>query len=166
MPAPIPIPPENEVELRNVIAADLETFFEQQLDPEAYHMAAFPPRERAAFMTHWKKIMADETNYLRTILYQGRVAGNMVSFVLSGEREVGYWIGKEFWGKGIATRALAKFLEIVRVRPLYAHVAKHNLASLRVLEKCGFSLSGEDAGFSATGGENVEGYILELGSSK
>ncbi len=129
--------------LRDVIASDLPIFFEQQLDPVANQMAAFPARDREAFMAHWAKIMADESNILKTILYGDQVAGNIVSWEHSGEREVGYLLGREFWGKGIATRALAAFLEQVTTRPLYAYVAKHNLASIRVLEKCGFTLTRE-----------------------
>jgi RimJ/RimL family protein N-acetyltransferase len=85
-----------------------------------------------------------------------------VSFEQSGEREVGYWIGREYWGKGIATRALSEFLGHVKVRPLYAHVAKHNIASIRVLEKCGFTISGEDKRFSNARGEEVEEFVLKL----
>jgi RimJ/RimL family protein N-acetyltransferase len=57
---------------------------------------------------------------------------------------VGYWIGRDFWGKGIATQALSLFLTEKKTRPLYAHVVKENIGSRRVLEKCGFSLSGEN----------------------
>jgi RimJ/RimL family protein N-acetyltransferase len=131
----------NIVLLRDVIENDLPIFFEQQLDPVANQMAAFPARDREAFMAHWTKILADETNLLKTVLCDGQVAGNIVSWEQpdkGSEREVGYWLGREYWGKGIATRALAAFLEQVTARPLYAHVAKHNLASIRVLEKCGF----------------------------
>jgi RimJ/RimL family protein N-acetyltransferase len=124
--------------LRNVIASDLPTFFEQQLDPIANQMAAFPARDRDAFMAHWAKIMADDDNILQTILCGDQVAGNIVSWEHAGEREVGYWLGREFWGKGIATQALSLFLQQVTARPLVAYVAKHNLASIRVLEKCGF----------------------------
>ena len=67
-----------------------------------------------------------------------------MSFEKSGEREVGYWIGREYWGKGVATRAVSTFLGHVKTRPLYAHVAKDNIASIRVLEKCGFKISGEE----------------------
>jgi RimJ/RimL family protein N-acetyltransferase len=72
------------------------------------------------------------------------VAGNVVSFVQSGEREVGYWIGNEYWGTGVATQALSGFLNHVDTRALYAHVARHNVASIRVLEKCGFEVSWEE----------------------
>ena len=130
--------------LRDVITDDLPIFFEYQRDPVAVQMAAFPARDRETFMAHWAKIMADETNILKTILCDGQVAGNIVSWDQSGEhsehseREVGYWLGREFWGKGLATQALAAFLDLDTTRPLYAYVVKHNLASQRVLEKCGF----------------------------
>jgi RimJ/RimL family protein N-acetyltransferase len=95
-------------------------------------------------MTHWAKIMRNEANILKTILFEGQVAGNVVSWQQGDEREVGYWLGKEYWGKGIATRALTELLNHVTQRPLYAHVAKHNIASIRVLEKCGFTRYGEN----------------------
>jgi len=107
-------------------------------------MAAFPPRDRNAFMAHWTRILADETVIKKTILFDGDVAGNVVSFVRSGEREVGYWIGKNYWGRGVATQALSEFLDHVEARPLYGHVARHNVASIRVLQKCGFRISGEE----------------------
>jgi RimJ/RimL family protein N-acetyltransferase len=134
--------------LRDVIASDLPAFFEQQLDPVANQMAAFPARDREAFMAHWAKILTDEANILKTILYGDQVAGNIVSWEQpdeGSEREVGYWLGREYWGKGIATRALSLFLEQVTARPLYAYVAKHNLASIRVLQKCGFTITSEEA---------------------
>ncbi|MGZ9221640.1 MAG: GNAT family N-acetyltransferase [Anaerolineales bacterium] len=152
----------SDVLIRDVTESDLPIFFEQQLDPDATEMAAFPARERAAFMAHWARIMADDSVMLKTILFEGQVAGNILSFVQSGEREVGYWIGKEYWSKGIATRALAAFLDHVQTRPLYAHVAKHNIGSRRVLEKCGFIIVGEDKGFPDARGEEVEEFILKL----
>jgi RimJ/RimL family protein N-acetyltransferase len=100
------------------------------------------------------------------VLFGGQVAGNVVSFEQDGQREVGYWIGRRFWGMGVATAALSAFLDLVETRPLYACVAKHNVASIRVLEKCGFEISGEDSGPSDVPGVEVEGFILELGDEK
>ena len=151
------------VQLRNVTESDLPILFEQQLDPEATAMAAFPSRDRESFMKHWTKIMADESVILKTILFEGQVAGSIVSWEMLGEREVGYWIGKEFWGKGVATKALAEYLEIVKTRPLFAHVAKHNFRSQRVLEKCGFKVIGEDK-YTNPAGAEVEEFILKLES--
>lgn len=151
----------NEVTLREVHEGDLPIFFEQQLDPEATHMAAFPARAYDAFMAHWAKSMAQEATILKTILFQGNVAGNIVCWEDSGERQVGYWLGKEYWGKGIASAALSQFLRHVKERPLYAHVAKHNIASIRVLQKCGFIISGEEK-FTEPDGKEIEASIMRL----
>jgi RimJ/RimL family protein N-acetyltransferase len=152
----------NNISLREVQESDLPIFFEHQRDSLANQMAAFPARDREIFMAHWAKIMKDESVILRTILFEGQVAGNVLSFEMDGEREVGYWLGREFWGKGIATIALSLFLEQVKIRPLFAYVAKHNIASRRVLEKCGFVVSGEAKEFSNLNGVLVEGFILKL----
>jgi RimJ/RimL family protein N-acetyltransferase len=155
----------SEIQLREVIDDDLPIFFEQQLDPAANYMAAFTakdPTDREAFMAHWARILGDEANINRTILYNGQVAGHVASFEQFGEREVTYWIGKAYWGRGIATDALAELLEEVKIRPVYARAVKDNIASLRVLEKCGFAIVGEDKGFANARGEEVEEYILLL----
>jgi RimJ/RimL family protein N-acetyltransferase len=152
----------NGVALRYVIESDLPIFFVQQLDPDAVRMAAFLSRDRVAFMAHWAKILADATIIKKTILFDGEVAGNIVSFEQSGDTQVGYWLGQNYWGKGIATRALTVFLDQVNVRPIYAYVAKQNIASRRVLEKCGFTICGEkSASFSADGEADME-YLLKL----
>ena len=109
-----------------------------------------------------KPCPANDSGQVQTILFNGEVAGNIVCFEQLGEREVGYWLGKQFWGKGIATQALAEFLRSIETRPLYAHVAKHNIGSKRVLEKCGFTIAGEDRFFSEILGKNVDEYILVL----
>lgn len=131
----------DEIQLRDVQPGDLPIFFEHQLDGDATRMASFPSRERAAFDAHWAhNVLGNPTAVTQTILLAGKVAGHIGSWLQDGVRLVGYWIGKEYWGKGVATEALARFLRIVTTRPLYAHVAKHNLASIRVLGKCGFRL--------------------------
>ena len=151
-----------DVQLREVRPADLPIFFEQQWDPDANRMAAVLPRDREAFMAHWEKCLADPTIVIRTIVFDAAVAGNVVTYERSAHREVGYWLGRDYYGKGIATRALALFLREFGLRPLYAHVAKHNPASVRVLEKCGFTLVGDDKEFATYEGQAIEGYILKL----
>ena len=126
------------VRLRAVTEDDLPIFFEHQRDPVAYRMAAFPPREREAFMTHWGSILRDASGVVRTIELDGVVAGNVVLFGFEGRREVGYWIGREFWGRGVATRALSAF----RTRSRNGRSSGgrgDNVASIRVLHKCGFT---------------------------
>ncbi len=152
---------ETPVQLRAVQQDDLPIFFDHQADPEAAAMAAFPPRDRPTFMAHWTKILADPRNTLRTVLFDGKVAGNMVAWHEGGTTRVGYWLGKEYWGMGIATRALSQFLLLVRSRPVHAHVASHNAGSIRVLEKCGFTPLGAPAESSSLEvPEGEVGYVL------
>lgn len=127
------------IRLREVEPGDLPLFFAHQQDPVAVEMVAFKSRDRAAFDQHWAKILADAANLNRTVLVEGAVAGNISSFTRDGLREVGYWIDRAYWGRGVATRALSAFLRLEKTRPLYAGVAKHNTASIRVLQKCGFT---------------------------
>jgi RimJ/RimL family protein N-acetyltransferase len=156
---------QDEIVLREIVEEDLPIFFEQQSDPDANHMAAFTAKEptnREAFMAHWARIMANPTVFNRTILYNGDVAGNLLHFTYEDEPKIGYWIGKEYWGKGIASRALAEFLPLIETRPLYARVAKDNIGSIRVLQKGGFVQTGEDSGFSNYRNEETEEYIYTL----
>ncbi len=152
------------VELRPVHDGDLPIFFEQQREPEANRMAAFPAREREAHLAHWAKIRTDPTVLVRTILSGSEVAGNIGSFEAGGTRQVGYWIGRAYWGRGIATRALKQFLQVEPARPLFAHVAKQNVASVRVLEKGGFAVCGEEKAVSINGGEAVDEFIMRIDS--
>ena len=134
-----------KISLRPVVAADVEAFYEQQADPESVQLAAVPARDRAAHFPHWEKALADENNLVRTIDVDGENAGHIVGFLRDGvgDVEVGYWLARSYWGRGVATEALKQFLALEPRRPLIAHVATHNPASRRVLEKCGFAVERE-----------------------
>jgi len=156
---------QDDLLLRKVIDADLKIFFEHQRDKEATYMVAFNPRDPDnldEFMNHWQKILYDPNNIIRTIEVNGEVVGNIMSFIMFEKREIGYWIGKDFWGRGIATIALKNFVSIISERPLSAHVAFDNLGSIRVLEKCGFKKNGEDEYFSRARDNNIKELIFEL----
>jgi RimJ/RimL family protein N-acetyltransferase len=152
----------DDVRLRSVQPDDLPIFFAQQQEPDAIRMAAFPSRDHDAFMAHWAKLLARPHEMItRTIVAQGQVAGNLGCWEQEGERRVGYWLGQAFWGRGIASAALALFLREVKLRPLHARVVKHNIASIRVLQKCGFTIAGEEKFVSDNGVEETE-VILTL----
>jgi RimJ/RimL family protein N-acetyltransferase len=151
--------------LRDLAESDLPILFEQQNDPEANRMAAFMPRDpsdRDAFMTHWKRILANPTGMNKAILRNGKVAGSIGSFLWDGKPQVTYWLGKAFWGRGIATLALTEFLRIFKTRPLYASAAKDNAGSIRVLEKCGFAIRGSGKAFAKARGTEIEEVFFEL----
>jgi RimJ/RimL family protein N-acetyltransferase len=133
------------VSLREVTDADVEIFYEHQRDPAAVEMAAFPARDKQAHMQHWAKIRTDATVVTRTIQYGDEVAGNIGSWIQDDKRLLGYWIGRDYWGRGIATSALAQFVDLLAERPLHAYVAKANVGSIRVLEKCDFEVQSEAA---------------------
>jgi RimJ/RimL family protein N-acetyltransferase len=153
------------ITLRAVEPSDLPIFFDHQQDAQARSMAAFTsedPADHGAFIAFWDRLTADDGITKRTILVDGQVAGQVMSFEMFGDVEVTYWIGREFWGRGVATAALRGLLDIVTFRPLQARVAKDNAGSVRVLEKCGFVVTGEDRGFANARGEEIDEYVLVL----
>ena len=148
----------SEVILRDVAESDLPILFEHQSDPEANRMAAFPSRDWDAFMAHWAKVLANDAVWKKAIVFGESVVGNIGCWEQGGEQLVGYWIDRQHWGKGIASRALRLLVREVPIRPLFAHVAKHNLSSIRVLEKCGFTVCGENKG----GDDGIVELIMKL----
>jgi RimJ/RimL family protein N-acetyltransferase len=132
------------ITLRPIEQSDLDALYEQQADPAWADMAAFPARDRAAFVAHQERVAANPHAIRRTVLVDGVVSGSVVSWLdEDGRRLVGYGYGREFWGRGIASEALRQFLDEMIDRPLYAHVALSNAGSMRVLEKCGFVAADE-----------------------
>lgn len=153
------------VRLRPVALNDLPTFFTYQQDKLANDRVAFSvpdPDDYDAFMARWQRILANDAIVKRTILLHETVVGHITHFEQFGKPSVGYWIGRDYWGQGIATAALKLFLQQVPTRPLYARAAKDNLASIRVLQKCGFAIIGEDQGFAHARGTEIEEVILRL----
>ena len=153
------------ITLRNVETSDISIFFEQQLDREANRMAAFvrdDPHDRVAFDAHWKRILNSTGIVNKTILRGQEVAGHISCYPLEGELEVTYWLGKEHWDKGVATHALKALLQEITHRPLFARAAKDNVASAKVLQKCGFQIIGENKDFAQGRGEETEEYIFRL----
>jgi len=155
------------IKLREVEDSDREAFFGFMQDAGAIHMAAFTPEDsadRAAFDAHWARILSDDEVTMRTIVRGGEVVGNIGSFVMFGDREVTYWIDRGAWGSGVATEALAQFLDVDATRPIHARVAQDNAASIRVLEKSDFTVVGEDEGYAHGRGEVIVEYVMALES--
>src|SRR5256712_6300246 len=163
------MPRTNEVLPPAVAENDLPNFFEHQRDAAANYMAAFTardPNDKEAFTAHWKRILHDDAVTVKTIVFDVHVVGSVAKFVDKefGKPEITYWIGKEYWGLGLATKALAKFLGYIQMRPIYGRAAMDNVASIRVMEKCGFTICRYSKGFANARGKESEEVILELRS--
>ena len=150
------------VRLRKVEDRDLDVLFDHQADPQAVAMAAFPARAKDQFAAHWAKVRADERNVLRTIVVDGLVAGHIGSWQQDGQHFVGYWVGREHWGRGVATQALALLVDEVTARPLYAHVVAHNVGSIRVLEKGGFRRDRGEESTAQAPDDGIEELVFTL----
>ncbi|HSI13769.1 MAG TPA: GNAT family N-acetyltransferase [Chthoniobacter sp.] len=152
--------------LRHVMEDDLPIFFEQQSDPEAIHMAAFTPRDpgdRPAFLARWHRWLADPTIIARTIVLDGGIVGYVMSYEEDGKPEVTYWLGRYYWGQGLATRALSAFLQQGNpARPIFARCAQDHSASARILEKCGFAVISESQGFANARNAEIAEWLWQL----
>ena len=129
------------VTLRETTLEDLPILFEHQADPIGAKMAAVASSDWDAFVAHDAKLRVDPTAIRRTIVVDGEVVGNIGCWG-DDEREIGYRIGREHWVRGIATAAVRAFIAEIPDRPLHAHVAEHNVGSMRVLERNGFVETG------------------------
>jgi len=133
-----------KITLRPVLETDLPILFQQQLDPEAVAMSAYPAKDRGEFMRHWEGILENKNVTARSILYKEKIAGHIICWKEGKyEQRIGYWVGKEFWRRGIASTAVTEFLLLIKIRPLFAEVANRNIASQKVLQKNGFTLHDE-----------------------
>jgi RimJ/RimL family protein N-acetyltransferase len=154
-----------KITLREVRDCDLPAYWAQMNDERAQQMAAVTRGyhyDRAAFDAHWDKVRSDPAVLGRTVLADGEVAGHVAAFGPPEEREVTYWVGRAYWGRGVATAALGALLRLERTRPLHAHAAADNAASIRVLEKCGFTLTGHGRVFAQARGHEIDDVALTL----
>ncbi|MFJ6889000.1 GNAT family N-acetyltransferase [Streptomyces californicus] len=153
------------ISLRAVQDGDLPLFFAWMSDPEATRVAAFTardPADRAAFDAHWARIRSDTGVVMRTVMADGAVVGHVGEYGEAGDRQVTYWIDRAHWGRGLATAALRAYLDETPTRPLHARAAADNAGSRRVLEKCGFVVTGADRGFAWARGEEIDEVLVTL----
>ncbi|UUU25652.1 GNAT family N-acetyltransferase [Streptomyces sp. DSM 40750] len=153
------------ISLREVRDSDLPFFWRHVSDPEAQQVAAFTGEyhyDRALFDSHWAKIRADPDVLNRTVLAGDEVVGHVAMYGPPDEREVTYWIDRAHWGRGTATGALGALIGLVDTRPLYAYAAADNAGSIRVLEKCGFVITGHDRGFARARAGEIDEVLLTL----
>ena len=132
---------------------DFPYIYRLQSDPVTMHFIRptvteeAPVRERFAI---WKKYAVENPGYgvlaIETVdnqHYIGYAVFRHLHFQPGNEVEIGYSIGKEHTGKGLATEAAKRLLQYGRetlgIAKFVAYTNQLNLASNRVLEKCGFT---------------------------
>jgi len=141
------------IHLRPVVPNDIPALYQFQLDPESNDLAGVNPRDLDTFNAVWDKIFNDPETKAVTVpraivIDDGKGGETLVGCINVFRREgldfVGYWIDRVggHWGKGYAGRALTLLLEEVPIRPLHARAARSNVASIRVLTRNGFVITG------------------------
>ena len=151
--------------LKKTEVADLDLLFEFQKDPEAGFMAAFVHerwQDRDAYLEKWHRLLNDPAIDSRSVLVDGELAGSVGTWPLGEELQITYGVRRDFWGRGIATRALKQFLELASARPLFGRVAFDNSASVSVLTKCGFRQIGMDRGYAHARGKEIDELVFVL----
>ncbi len=155
----------SDLKLRPTEIADLDTLFQFQTDKEAGYLAAFMPKDplnKEAYIAKYANLLSDQVVNNQTILVSNIIVGSIAKFVIHGDTEITYWIDKNYWGNGIATKALQGFLVIEPSRPIFGRTAFDNFGSQKVLEKCGFVKIGKDKGFANARQEEIEEFIYKL----
>jgi hypothetical protein len=95
---------------RNVGRGDLPRMYQMQLDPESNRMAVTIPRSAEAFEAHWAAALGDPSITATAILLGEVLVGYVCCFRRDGRAHVGYWVSREHWGNGVASRALRLLL--------------------------------------------------------
>ena len=154
-----------DIKLRPSVVADINNFFEYQLDTEANYLAAFTAKDqtdKTAYLEQYTKLLYNPTVNMQTIVVDSNVVGTVTKFEINDETEVAFWIDKPFWGQGIATKALKMFLDIETKRPIFGHAAFDNFGSQKVLEQCGFVKIGTEKGFANARQAEIEEFVYKL----
>lgn len=133
-----------DITLRPTTEGDLRLIHSFEIDPRANELAGSKPRDWPTFAARWAVILADKDGTVtgvtpRVILADGVPVGSVNLSPFEGPMSIGYWIGREHWGRGIATRAVELMLHECPQRPIFATASASNTASLRVLAKNGFA---------------------------
>jgi RimJ/RimL family protein N-acetyltransferase len=156
---------EPDIKLRRTEVADLDCLFQFQLDKEANNLAAFTPKDptnKSAYLNKYTKLLNDPAINMQTIIIDNIIVGSIAKFEMEGKTEITYWIDRNFWGQGIATKALKYFIKIETCRPIFGRVAFDNFGSQKVLEKCSFVKIGTDRGFANARDTEIEEFIYKL----
>lgn len=165
--------------LRRPVRGDTEAVFAYAHDPDVTRYLAWrphgDPEETRAFLRRCDDVWAKGTAFPWTVTDRsGRVLGMIELRLADGEANLGYVLAREHWGRGITTEAVARVRDWVlaetTVPRLWAICDVDNVASARVLEKCGFAReAGSRPGYHPNAGRTVrecQGYAILRGNAE
>lgn len=153
------------IELRDLDDDDLDAIFEMMRDRVSIEAAAFTaddPDDRDGFDAWIARQRSNPDVGCYIVTENGGFAGTAAAFTVDGDREVSFWLARHAWGRGIGTEALRLLVSREAERPLYARAAVHNLASIAVLTKCGFTEVSRNVAFAPGVGREVEEIVFTL----
>jgi len=151
--------------MRPPVIGDADDLVRHIGDWDVVGMLRFPPwpytrSDAVAF------ISSEMSNDSLAIVYQGSVIGSIGISALSGRDSIGYWIGRDFWGRGLATEAcgavIADYFETGSGDVLYSSLLAENTASLRLQKKLGFVHMQNVRTFVVARGEEVDAIDTRL----
>lgn len=155
------------VALRDALKADAPVIAELANDYEVAKMVATMPHPYAledayVFLDKIKEKFKAGKGHSLAISVGGDFAG-MAGWFYNEDNvlEIGYWVGRKFWGRGIAGKAVELILDVIRkecpdATEVIAQYMTENPASGRVLEKNGFAIEGSSDGcFSIARDEKI-----------
>lgn len=121
----------------------------------------------------WLDAAVRDPNGRWALELDGRAVGGVsLHGIGDGVFELGFWLGRRLWRRGIMTRVIALFvpeaMRTFRLHRLFATVYADNPASARVLEKCGFTSEGlrKSAIIGADGALDIRVYALTRGEGR
>jgi RimJ/RimL family protein N-acetyltransferase len=132
---------------------------------------AFPQPYTMEDAVHWVSRAGNDeplTNF--AIVVDGEAAGGigivLQSDVFRRSAEIGYWLGEDYWGRGIVTQAVREVTEYAFSKfdlcRIYAGVFEWNPASMRVLEKCGYQLEARMKKAITKDGKTIDDFIFAI----
>jgi RimJ/RimL family protein N-acetyltransferase len=120
-----------------------EAYHRQALHPDVWRLANLQPLLRLDDVKHHIVVTQTDPNRdgFAIIDESAGFVGAMTIERDGPSTRMLYWVGRPFWGKGVATASVRRHIAVLRttVRQVIADVFPGNAPSIRVLEKCGFS---------------------------
>ena len=136
--------------------SDVEALFRYASDPEVGARAGWPPHtDREGSLAVIRNVFSNDHTWAMELKETGEAVGCMGYYpcgesnieIGENDAEVGYWLGRPYWGQGLCTEALSGMIGYCfnqkGFQTLWGDFFEDNPASGRVMEKCGFRDTGK-----------------------